>query len=155
MMNTLTNMNLQETIRRILKEETNQNTRRTDIGRDIDTFLFDDLYDNILGSAYFKFQDYDIWFDSNGEEITDDATNQILNTMPIQKSFRTFEEWKDSEWYYNTEFPFSNKDWSMVKSGDKESFKWHSTGHKQMEEKIFNSYLKKYGRFMVVNLTDK
>ena len=148
-------MSLQETIRRILKEEINQNTRRTDIGRDIDTFLFDDLYDNILGSAYFKFQDYDIWFDSNGEEITDDATNKILNTMPIQQSFRTFEEWKDSEWYYNTEFPFSNKDWSMVKSGDKESFKWHSTGHKQMEEKIFNSYLKKYGRFMVVNLTDK
>ena len=60
-------MNLQENIRRILKEETNQNTRRTDIGRDIDTFLFDDLYDNILGSAYFKFQDYDIWFYSNGE----------------------------------------------------------------------------------------
>ena len=113
------------------------------------------MYDNILGSAYFKFQDYDIWFDSNGEEITDDATNKILNTIPIQQSFRTFEEWKDSEWYYNTEFPFSNKDWSMVKSGDKESFKWHSTGHKQMEEKIFNSYLKKYGRFMVVNLTDK
>ena len=61
-------MNIQENIRRILREETHQNTRRTDIGRDIDTFLFDDLYDNILGSAYFKFQDYDIWFDSNGEE---------------------------------------------------------------------------------------
>jgi len=70
------------------------NTRRTDIGRTMDTFTFDDSYDELLGSTYFKF---------HGEE----------------------------------------------------SFKWKSTGHKDMEERIFNSYLDKYGQFIVVNLTDK
>jgi len=86
------------------------NTRRTDIGRTMDTFTFDDSYDELLGSTYFKF--------------------------------------------HITGFPFSSKDWATVTSGE-ESFKWKSTGHKDMEERIFNSYLDKYGQFIVVNLTDK
>ena len=130
------------------------NTRRTDIGRTMDTFTFDDSYDELLGSTYFKFQDYDIWFGSDGEEITDDLTNQILDTLTPQDSYGSYEEWKNSKWYDITGFPFSSKDWSTVTSGE-ESFKWSSTGHKDMEERIFNSYLDKYGQFIVVNLTDK
>jgi len=130
------------------------NTRRTDIGRTMDTFTFDDSYDELLGSTYFKFQDYDIWFGSDGEEITDDLTNQILDTLTPQDSYGSYEEWKNSKWYDITGFPFSSKDWSTVTNGE-ESFKWSSTGHKDMEERIFNSYLDKYGQFIVVNLTDK
>ncbi len=130
------------------------NTRRTDIGRTMDTFTFDDSYDELLGSTYFKFQDYDIWFGSDGEEITDDLTNEILNSLTPQDSYGSYEEWKKSKWYDITGFPFSSKDWSTVTSGE-ESFKWKSTGHKDMEERIFNSYLDKYGKFIVVNLTDK
>jgi len=130
------------------------NTRRTDIGRTMDTFTFDDSYDELLGSTYFKFQDYDIWFGSDGEEITDDLTNEILDSLTPQNSYSSYEEWKNSKWYDITGFPFSSKDWATVTSGE-ESFKWKSTGHKDMEERIFNSYLDKYGQFIVVNLTDK
>ena len=130
------------------------NTRRTDIGRTMDTFTFDDSYDELLGSTYFKFQDYDIWFGSDGEEITDDLTNEILDSLTPQDSYGSYEEWKNSKWYDITGFPFSSKDWSTVTSGE-ESFKWKSTGHKNMEERIFNSYLDKYGQFIVVNLTNK
>jgi hypothetical protein len=152
-------MKLQEQISRIqsmmgLIIENDNNTRRTDIGRTMDTFTFDDSYDELLGSTYFKFQDYDIWFGSNGEEITDDLTNQILDSLTPQDSYGSYEEWKNSKWYDITGFPFSSKDWSTVTSGE-ESFKWKSTGHKDMEERIFNSYLDKYGQFIVVNLTDK
>jgi hypothetical protein len=152
-------MNLQEQISRIqsmmeLLNENNNYTRRTDIGRTMDTFTFDDSYDELLGSTYFKFQDYDIWFGSDGEEITDDLTNEILDSLKPQDSYGSYEEWKNSKWYDITGFPFSSKDWSTVTSGE-ESFKWSSTGHKDMEERIFNSYLDKYGQFIVVNLTDK
>ena len=75
------------------------NTRRTDIGRTMDTFTFDDSYDELLGSTYFKFQDYDIWFGSDGEEITDDLTNEILDSLTPQDSYGSYEEWKKSKWY--------------------------------------------------------
>ena len=127
-------MNLQEQISRIksmmgLIAEDNNNTRRTDIGRTMDTFTFDDLYDELFGSTYFKFQDYDIWFGSDGEEITDDLTNKILDSLTPQDIYGSYEEWKNSKWYDITGFPFSSKDWSMVNNGE-ESFKWKSTGHK-------------------------
>ena len=146
-------MNLQEQIRRIQSMMEDNNTRRTGIGRTMDTFTFDDLYDELLGSTYFKFQNYDIWFGANGEEITDELTNKILDSLIPQDSYSSYDKWKNSKWYNITGFPFSSKDWSMVKNGD-EQFKWHSTGHKNMEERIFNSYLEKYGQFIVVNLTD-
>lgn len=135
-------------IRRILREE---NSRRTNIGRD--SFSFDETYDKLLGSTYFKFKNYEIWFNVDGKEITDDITNKILDSFTPQESYNSFKEWKNSEWYNTTGFPFSNKDWTTVKSSEGDEFKWRSTGHKQMEKQIFDSYLEKYGKFMVVDLT--
>jgi len=43
----------------------------------------------------------------------------------------------------------------MVSIDDQKPFKWQSTGHKLQAESIFNSYLKKFGKFIVVDLTDK
>lgn len=131
-----------------------ESSRRTHIGREIDGKSFDEIYDSLLGVAYFKFKNYETW--STGTDmIDDDATNRILDSLPISEIFNSYEEWKKSKWYKLTEFPFSEKDWTTVKADGGDEFKWHSTGHKSQEKSTFDSYLNKYGPFIVVDLTDK
>jgi hypothetical protein len=143
----------------ILKDQ--RNSRRTDIGKKMDSSLFDDSYDNLIGLPYFKFDGYDIWFESNGKGVTDDITNNILDSLKPSEIFNSYGEWKNSKWYYITEFPFSDKDWTWASFASRdglqkgEKFKWHSTGHKKQEEGLFNKYLKNYGPFLVVDLTNK
>ena len=36
-----------------------ESSRRTDIGRDIEPSTFNDIYDSLLGEAYFKFENYE------------------------------------------------------------------------------------------------
>ena len=142
-------------IRRILKEE-------------ITSMGFDVVYDNLLGSPYFKFINYDNWYKPNGKGLTDTTSNRILDSLTPTEVFNSYEEWKNSIWYGVTEFPFSSKDWTLatVKGRpscadgscgweEKEKFKWYSTGHKLNEKKMFDSYLNKFGPFVVVDLTNK
>jgi predicted nucleotide-binding protein (sugar kinase/HSP70/actin superfamily) len=131
-----------------------ESTRRTDIGREIDGTSFNKIYDSLLGSAYFKFKNYETW-STESDMIEDDATNRILDSLTPNETFNSYEEWVKSKWYKLTEFPFSDKDWTMVKVDGGDDFKWHSTGHKAQEKNIFDTYLNKYGPFIVVDLTDK
>jgi hypothetical protein len=133
-----------------------ESSRRTDIGREIDSSSFNDIYDSLLGEAYFKFENYETWSTAYEDNmIEDDATNKILDSLTPNETFNSYEEWKESKWYKLTEFPFSEKDWAMVKADGGKDFKWHSTGHKSQEKSIFDTYLNKYGPFIVVDLTDK
>ena len=133
-----------------------ESSRRTDIGRDIEPSTFNDIYDSLLGEAYFKFENYETWSTAYQDDIIeDDATNRILDKLTPSETFNSYEEWKNSKWYKLTEFPFSEKDWTMVSVDDQKPIKWQSTGHKLQAESIFNSYLKKFGKFIVVDLTDK
>lgn len=131
-----------------------ESSRRKNIDREIDGKSFDEIYDSLLGGAYFKFKNYETW-SGKFDMIDDDATNRILDSLPISEIFNSYEDWKKSSWYNTTEFPFSSKDWTEVSADGGEKFKWHSTGHKMQEKSSFEKYFNKYGAFIVVDLSDK
>lgn len=97
---------------------------------------FHNLYDTSKGSTYFKFKNLNVWNTLNDQIIKDPHINKILDSITPTEIYHSYDEWKESKWYYKSNFPFS-------------------AGNHNQQEDVFNLYLSRYGDFIVVDLSSK
>jgi hypothetical protein len=95
---------------------------------------FDDAYDEIKGRTFASFGDMGMYVDIYQDYPASDVANSLLKKYPVIETFSSYDDWKDSEYY-----------------GDSQLFSTNSRpriSEEQIEES-FNDYINKYGDMII------
>ena len=145
----LTERDLTRIVKRIILESDYNEFKRK--SGDLDSSLFDELYDNLMGGEYFSFQDLNQWSDKDGKQLNNNE-NKIVESFPTYDTISSWREWINSEWFETTHLAFSKKatkDPITVYGGNKKTkMDW---GEEPIEKKkmYFTMYLNKFGPLIV------
>lgn len=115
----------------------------------LDPELFNELYDEMSGKAYFSFETQGRWSSEDGEGQNKNQTN-IIESFPTVDIISSWEEWVDSKWFNTTYLAFSKtatKKPISIKMGGGDA-KW---GEEPIQKKkaYFNQYLNNFGPLLV------
>lgn len=156
----LTESDLERIVKKIIKESEWDNLYSKSIenydefkrkSSTLDSDLFDELYDNLIGKIFFSFQNLKQWSDEEGRQLNKNE-NKIVESFPTYDTISSWDEWLGSEWFETTHLAFSKKTTKnpiKIYGGGKNSeVEW---GEEPIERKkmYFETYLKKYGPLIV------
>jgi hypothetical protein len=156
----LTESDLERIVKKIIKESEWDNLYSKSIENygefkrksgDLDSSLFDELYDNLMGGQYFSFQNLKQWSDEDGKQLNKNE-NKIVESFPTYDTISSWREWVNSEWFETTHLAFSKKATKnpikIYGGGKNGKVEW---GEEPIERKkmYFDTYLKKFGPLVI------
>lgn len=124
---------------------------------DMDTDLFDELYDETSDNAYFSFEDFKKWWDKDGNQLNENQS-KIISSFPVTEKINSWEEWVNSQWFNTTYLAFSKRatknSITINKGKQQKPIRWNE---EPMERKrmYFEQYLSSFGTFLVKQPIDR